>query len=112
MAHNSYTHQVLLFVRDHPDGIRRREIADAFMGMLPLTGVDSILARLRNLDLVYNDGTIGAKGSTWYPKTHEGVSEPFPTIAAKLIEELNDVYYAGQELYLAKRLEELFGERT
>ena len=98
-----------MFVREYPEGIRRREIADAFLE-IPLSGVDSILARLRNHNLIYNDGIMGTKGSIWFPVTHNGVQEPFPAIAAELIAELRDIHYDGHEFHLARRLQEIFGE--
>lgn len=104
---DSIHHQVLLFVRDRPEGVRRREIADAFL-WVNLPTIDSTLAGLRNKGLIYNDGVIGAKGSTWFPKTTDDIPEPFPEIARDLVEELREVHYAGQELYLARRLQELF----
>lgn len=106
-ARESYRHQILTFIRDHPDGTTRRDIRRAFP-RFSLATIDGSLAYLRNHDLVYNNGVIGAKGSIWFPKTHEGVDAPFPTIAAELIAELRKVHYAGQEIYLAKRLQEIF----
>lgn len=73
--------------------------------------MSTILASLRNKNLIYNDGVMGARGSMWYPRTHEGVSTPFPEIANDLIAELREIHYAGHELHLARRLEELFGPK-
>lgn len=104
---DSIHHQVLLFVRDRPEGVRRREVADAFL-WVNLPTIDSVLASLRNKKLIYNDGVVGTKGSTWFPVTTDDIPEPFPEIAHDLVEELRKVHYDGQELYLAKRLHELF----
>lgn len=103
----SNRYRILEFIRDHPDGTTRRDIRRAFPGFTVGT-IDSGLAFLRNKDLVYNTGVMGAKGSIWFPRMHEGVPAPFPAIAAELIAELREVHYAGQELHLAKRLHELF----
>lgn len=97
-----------MFIREHPEGSTRREIGDAFL-WIPLTSIDGPLARLRNENLIYNDGVMGVKGSTWFPVTHNGVKEPFPSIAAELVEELRDIHYDGHELHLARRLQEIFG---
>jgi DNA-binding IclR family transcriptional regulator len=104
---DSKTHRILMFIREHPEGIRRREISEALR--LPLFSVDGILARLRNNNLIYNNGVMGSKGSTWFPVTHNDVQEPFPSIAAELVDELRDIHYDGHELHLARRLQEIFG---
>ena len=96
-----------MFIREHPEGIRRREISEALRLTLP--SVDSVLARLRNKNLIYNNGVMGVKGSTWFPVTHNGVQEPFPSIASELVEELRDIHYEGHKLHLARRLQEIFG---
>lgn len=99
-----------MFIRDHPEGTTRREIADNFL-WLRLNSIDGPLARLRNHNLVYNNGVMGANGATWFPVTHASneVKEPFPTIASELVEELKNTHYDGYELHLARRLQEIFG---
>src|SRR4051794_31990485 len=104
----SSTHQILMFIRDHPEGVKRQDVIYAFP-FVPVPTIDGSLARLRVVELVYNDGTMGAKGSTWFPVTHKGVKEPFPTIARTLVLELGELHYDRYELHLAKRLQELFG---
>lgn len=104
------TTDILSFIRQHPEGTRRQDIAEAFP-LVGLATIDGNLARLRNHGLIYNNGVIGAKGSTWFPKTHEGVKSPFPEIAADIVAELRNVHREGQELHLARRLQEIFGEK-
>lgn len=103
----SNRYRILNFIRDHPKGTTRRDIRRAFP-RFELSTIDTSLAFLRNHNLVYNTGTMGRKGSIWFPKTHAGVPAPFPAIAAELIAELREVHYAGQEIHLAKRLHEIF----
>lgn len=103
----SNTHQMLSFIRARPEGVTRSDIQQAFPHV-PLASIDGNLARMRNYDLVYNNGVMGAKGSIWYPRTFEGIPAPFPKIAADLIAELRQVHRDGHELHLAKRLHEIF----
>jgi DNA-binding IclR family transcriptional regulator len=108
--HSSHS-RILQYIRNHPEGVRRREVANAFPDV-PLSSVDGILARMRTQDLVYNDGIIGRQGSTWFPRTHndDEIHSPFPEIAHDLIQELRGIHHEAHELHLAKRLQEIFGE--
>lgn len=106
---NSQHYRVLTFIREHPDGVRRKDLIEAFPSF-KIRSINSILATLRNHDLVFNNGVVGSKGSVWYPRTSAEVAEPFPSIAADLVREMNSIHYAARELHLARRLEEIFGQ--
>jgi hypothetical protein len=115
MAHhsNSKTRKILMFIREHPEGIERREIIDAATEKFPefnASSIDRILAYLRDEDLIYNDGGVGPRGALWVPVKHDGVQESFIAIAAELAEELEAIHYAAYEIHLARRLQEIFGK--
>lgn len=102
-----------MFIREHPEGIKRREILEAVTEEFPefsKRSVESILAYLQSEDLIYNDGVLGPTGALWFPVKHNGVQESFIAIAAELAEELEAIHYAAYEIHLARRLQEIFGE--
>ena len=102
----SYTTRILVYIRAHPRGVKRRDVVKAFPDV-PASSVDNLMARLRTEGLVINNGVKGPEGATWWAKTADFIPEDTQQLAKDLLRGLRQCHREGQELYLAEKLHEL-----
>jgi hypothetical protein len=101
----SLTQQIAEYVRANPGALRADIIAGiGFEG--PPIQITSMLGRLKRGRVLRSEGPY-PKVNRWYP--NEITSEQkYQQIASDLLSELKDVHGEMREVYLAKRLEEIF----
>lgn len=103
---DSLTRKVADYVRENPGATRPNILTVLPDGTKPHS-VSSILGNLAKGGVVENRGKAG-RAAMWFFKDIS-VKELYRKIARQLLDELKDVHHSQREVYLAKRLEELFG---
>jgi len=96
---------ILIYIRLQP-GVRGSEIVATF-GNSPKTSVSNTIGKLKRMGLIENRGR-GGRWSEWYPVEVEPVDPEFLEIAQTLLKDLNKILKSEREVFLAKRLKELF----
>lgn len=104
---NSLTRKVLDYVRDHP-GTTRPNILTVLPENTKPHSVSSILGNLAKGGVLENRGRAG-RAARWYAQEIT-VDKRWRKIAKMLLTELKDVHHSKREDFLAKRLQEIFGE--
>lgn len=103
---NALTQKVASYIRDHPGATRGQMLKALNDNANPKT-VSSILVHLSHGGVVENRGGSGL-AARWFP-INISVKVKYLKIAGMLLNELKDVHHSQREIYLAKRLEEIFG---
>lgn len=105
LIRNTATHRIYKYIHTHP-GCTRKEILTIFPPDTNPRKVGILLSNLQRHKAIENQGG-ATSASRWYPV--ETQSDPYYLrIATELMDELEDVHPAIREVYLARRLKEIF----
>lgn len=105
---NSLTRKVLESVRKNP-GVSRRVLIGSLPGKPNPRSVSTALTILARGGVIENKGRSGLAAS-WFPVIME-VDFKFRKIAIDLLKEMKGVHHSQREEFLAKRLQEIFGDQ-
>lgn len=105
---HSITRDVLGYIQDNP-GCTRRDILTALPLDVKRASVSSILIHLSHAKAIENRGGSGL-AARWFPVAEADVDGSYLVIAGELIDEMAEIHHSRREEYLAKRLQEIFGE--
>lgn len=103
---NALTQKVAEYIRTNPGATRPNLLTVLPEGTKPHT-VSGILGHLAKGGVVENRGRSG-RAARWFA-VEITVKKSYLKIARQLLSELKSVHHSQREIYLAKRLEELFG---
>jgi hypothetical protein len=106
---NALTQKVAEFVRNNPGATRPNVLKVLPEGTKPHT-VSGILGHLAKGGVIENRGRSG-RAASWFP-IDISVKAFYLKIASMLLSELKGVHHSQREVYLAKRLEEIFGAKN
>lgn len=106
---NSATRKVVDYIRQNPGATRPSMLSVLPDGTSPRT-VSSALNHLARGGVIENRGRAG-RAARWYPIDIK-IKVKYLKIAGQLLNELKDVHHSQREVYLAKRLEEIFGSSS
>lgn len=104
----SLTRSILELIQNNP-GITRGDILKNLPTNTLPQSVSSIMRHLSAAKAIENRGGIGLAAS-WYAVVEENVEAPYLVIAGELMDEMAEIHHSRREEYLAKRLQEIFGE--
>lgn len=107
--HKTLSQKVFEYVHFHP-GCTRAEILETLPPNNTPGSVSGILRRLERDNAIENRGG-NTCTAAWYPVETQ-VNGVHLGIANELLEELKDIHNVVRPLYLARRLEEIFGDLT
>lgn len=105
LIRNTATHRIYEYIYAHP-GCTRREILAIFPPDTNPRKVGILLSNLKKAQAIVNKGG-ATNGARWHPVETQ-VDAHYIHIANKLMNELEAAHPAIREVYLARRLQEIF----